>query len=550
MNWLTETPQLTAWSPMAQSVGIGVGVLLLVVVLVVARRRSGERTGWLSGIGPQALVALGGVAVSVHGLWGFATDTAELPLVLRVGFIATFDAAELVLLAMLYRTADPAVGWTRELRLIHRTAWTLVGFSAAMNAVHAPNWWSRPVLAAIPMLAAWLIELQLRAKLQGTVARHHDDEGEARPGPVRLVALLWQHAWAALFAALGLNASTSHGAISQAARVQRAARRCYELRLALEPRETLAGGRPRSLRKAQKRIGNLRATAQKAIDRADIATNTAQALAFARRLAALTRADDIARLDFTDAPGVLALLEDLNLIGSAARIEGAAHVAEAEAARERAEAARQEAENARRRAVDELADVQAEIERATAARQDLIEQTDRAGRDAQDARQRAEAARREADSARESNEAARLDADRGLAARREVLAALNAELQQVRDEVQRTAQAAQEARTQAAEARMLRDRICHDLAELHPGDGPVDPVWRSESKQAGWQLYLATLSASHGEQEPSAAQLADRFGIDPGNARNWLKDFRTARSAQLAAHASEPTSEPKETARV
>jgi hypothetical protein len=145
----------------------------------------------------------------------------------------------------MYRAADPEAGWTRELRLMHRTAWLLVSFSAAMNAVHAPNWWARPVLAAVPALAAWLIELQLRSKLHHVKPGQDDD---ARPGPARLLALLWQHAWAELFALLGLDARTSSSAIARAALVQRAAMRVYRLRLALETGKTRRVGRRRRLR--------------------------------------------------------------------------------------------------------------------------------------------------------------------------------------------------------------------------------------------------------------------------------------------------------------
>ncbi|MFC9224642.1 hypothetical protein ACFT8W_28620, partial [Streptomyces hygroscopicus] len=273
-SWLFDLfPGAPGWLSWAAPLAAAVLVLALVAWAVGRLRTS----GWLSGIGPQAVVALGGVAVSVHGLWGFATGTAGLMSVLAVAFIAVFDAAEMTLLVMMYRTADPKVGWTPELRLMHRTAWLLVSFSASMNAVHAPNWWARPVLAAIPGLAAWLIELQLRTKL------HHQrpDEAGGRPGPVRLVVLLWQHAWAALFAMLGLDARTSSSAIARAALAQRAALRVYRLRLALEAKD--AGTGPRSLRRSRRQVERLRGRAQKALARADVAIDSGQSLALGRR---------------------------------------------------------------------------------------------------------------------------------------------------------------------------------------------------------------------------------------------------------------------------
>ena len=510
---------LPGWVPPAAA-----GALLLLVVVstaaaVVRVRRGG---GWLSGIGPQAVVALGGVAVSVHGLWGFARETAGLPPLLAGAFIAVFDAAELVLLVMLYRAADPTVGWTRELRLMHRTAWTLVGFSAAMNAVHAPNWWSRPVLAAIPALATWLIELQLRAKLhhvhQGAVSP--DEEESGRPGPVRLVVLLWQHTWSAIFAALGLDTRASSGAIARAALAQRAALRVYRLRLALVA--------DRGTRRHRRRVARYRRQAQRALDRADVATDPEQALAVVRRLAALTRADDVARLDLTDTAAVLALLESLAVTPAAARQSE-------EAARCRAEAARQEEKAARQRAEEATAAARKELD-------NLRQEAERAEREAATARQRAEAARHEEADARQRAEAARQLLDRVEAdaqQARERLRDLNARAVATERDVARKDAVLSQLNAEVEEARLLRDRLQGDLghfAASYPADtASGDPMWRSPAKQAGWEYYLSTLRSSGGQTEPSAAELAERFGVDAGNARNWLRDFRAARAAQLAA---------------
>jgi hypothetical protein len=59
-------------------------------------------------------------------------------------------------------------------------------------------------------------------------------------------------------------------------------------------------------------------------------------------------------------------------------------------------------------------------------------------------------------------------------------------------------------------------------------------VWKSPAKQDGWTYYLHALSGPE-PVEPTAGDLAERFGVDPGNARNWLRDFRAARAAQIAA---------------
>lgn len=542
---LPDGPGWLSWAaPLATA------LVAVAVALWGARRLRGS--SWLSGIGPQAVVALGGVAVSVYGLWGFATETVHLPRLLAVAFISVFDAAEMVLLVMLYRAADPEVGWTRELRLMHRTAWTLVAFSGAMNAVHAPNWWARPVLAAVPALAAWLIELQLRSKLHTVKA---DEDDDARPGPARLVALLWQHAWSALFALLGLDARTSSSVIARAALAQRAALRVYRLRLALE---AAAPAGPRAARRLQRRRERLRGRAQKALDRADVATDPGQSLALVRRLAALTRAEEVARLNYADAPAVLTLIEDLAVTPAVQRIESSALAERAEDARQRAEAARREAETARQRAVEELTAAREELTRAEAARDAALEDQGGLAAEVEGARRRAEDARQAEQDARQRAEGIIQDANtRAARLQQEAETALE-DLRSAADDQQqrldaladqaRDAEGLTEQRQQALgqvnrqiqEATLLRDRLRGDLAALRPqapeaAVGGEGPMWKSPAKEQGWQHYLHTL-ATDGQTEPSAAELAERFGVDGGNARNWLRDFRSARAAQLAAH--------------
>ncbi|WP_432010455.1 hypothetical protein [Streptomyces cucumeris] len=514
-------------------------IVVAVLALVSWGMSRLRKSVWLAGIGPQAVVALGGVAVSVHGLWGFALQTAGLPKLLAGAFIAVFDAAEMTLLVMMYRTADPKQGWTPELRLMHRTAWLLVGFSAAMNAVHAPNWWARPVLAAIPGLAAWLIELQLRSKLH---RERPDQDDAARPGPARLVALLWQHAWAALFALLGLDARTSSSAVARAALAQRAAHRVYRLRLALETAPS--GG---SSRRARRRLRRLRGRAQKALDSADVATDTGQSLALVRRLAALTRADEVARLNFADAPAVLEMIEDLAVTPAAQRVESSVLAERADAAREeaetaqrRAEDARKEAEAARKRADEALGTAQDELEAVREEHAALLQQREGVDGAVEAARQRAEDARQAEQAARKRAEdlinAAQQEAEQirttvdGEQQRLDKLTADADALQQAHGAAQT---ALQHVRDQIEEAAALRDRLLGDIAE-HAGSDP-DPVFKSEAKQAGWQLYLDSVTSGHGS-EPSAADLAQLCSVDPGNARNWLRDFRAARAAQLTAH--------------
>lgn len=520
-DWLPDLPE-GPWLWLAGAVAALAAVLWAVGQL--------RKSSWLSGIGPQAIVALGGVAVSVHGLWGFATQTSGLPTELAVAFISVFDAAEMTLLVMMYRAADPEQGWTRELRLMHRTAWVLVSFSAAMNAVHAPNWWARPVLAAVPALAAWLIELQLRSKLHHVKPGQDDD---ARPGPARLVALLWQHAWAELFALLGLDARTSSSAIARAALVQRAALRVYRLRLALEAGKT-------------RRVGRRRRKAQKALDRADVAVDSDQALALARRLATLTGADAFATLDYRQPDAVLTLIENLAITPAVERQEASTLTEQAQDARQRAEAARQEAETARQRAADELTAARQELNRVRQEQASLLEQgSDATGRaeaarqEEQSARQRAEAARQDEQQARQRAQDAVRDAQQQIDAQRQTVTDLYAAAEQARADYQTQATALRQLNGQITEARTLYERLRGDLAALNPQapDGAAEdgePAWKSPAKQDGWAYYRNTLSGPN-PSEPTAAELAERFGVDPGNARNWLRDFRAARAAQLAA---------------
>ncbi|RLL68392.1 hypothetical protein [Streptomyces sp. Z26] len=511
------------WLPLAAAVAVVLPSLVFMALAVARLRRS-----WLSGIGAQAVVALGGVAVSVHGLWGFATGTAGLHPGLAAAFIGVFDAAEIVLLVMLYRAADPEVGWTPELRLMHRTAWTLVAFSGAMNAVHAPNWWARPVLAAVPALATWLIELQLRSKLGGGVGEVQEEPG-GRPGPVRLAVLVWQHAWSGLFALLGLDTRTSSTALARAAMVQRAALRVYRLRLALE-----TGARSRRVRKLRRR-------AQTALDRADVATDPAQSLALARRLAALVRADEVALLDYADTTAVLAMVEDLSVTDAAHTAAAVSRAEEAEAARQRAESARQEAEAARHRATEETDAAHAKLKTLREEKVAARESADAARQRATDARNEEKAARQaETDTQRRARE----DVE-ALQTRAGQLRTLVEEWEgrstRAREQAEQAEAALSQLTARTEEAALVHGRLLGDLAQHAPDhDSHVlvggGRLFQSDAKQAGWDHYRERLDASGGQDEPSAAELADQYGVNAGNARNWLRDFRAARAAQLTAH--------------
>ncbi|MFF2378640.1 DUF2637 domain-containing protein [Streptomyces xiamenensis] len=524
------------WVPVAAVALVLVGTGLLVWMV--------KRSNWLEGIGAQAVVALGGVAISVHGLWGFATETAKLPMWLAIGVIMIFDAAEMTLLVMLYKAAAVEKKWTPQLRRLHRTAWMLVAFSCAMNAIHAPNWWSRPVLAAIPAVAAYLVELQVQQILDAE--EEEEKKPGAQPGPVRLAVLLWQHMWAALFARLGLDAGAKAGTIARAALVRRAAQRVHQLRRILpDP------GHPDPVkRRPRKRLAKTEELATIALDRADVATDPQQGIDFARRMAGRTGARGVAAADYADPQAVIALLERLTITAAADHIAAsgraeAARQAErdarqradeaderAETARQAEETARQRAEEAteaekaaRKRAADILAGVDARAENFTA-------EEETARQRAATARQEADAARKRAATARKDEEDARQRAADIVNAAKQQAAGLQQETQKADARHQEMTRRLSDLARQVSEYERLREALRGDLAPLAAGADP-EPLFRSDAKQAGWQQYLSTVES--GLAEPTAAEMADQFGIDAGNARNWLRDFRAARAAQIAA---------------
>ncbi|MFD8386530.1 hypothetical protein ACFV2X_49915, partial [Streptomyces sp. NPDC059679] len=370
-----------------------------------AEGRESEVIG-LGGMGRQAYVALGGMIVSIHGMWGFALGTAQLPEPIAVGFIAMFDAMELVLFSQLYQRANPRAGWTTQLRLIHNTAWALVAVSATANFIHAPNPVAAPFMAAMPIGAAWVIELEFRARMRGT--EQQDDTSKA--GPVRLLVLLWTKGWAAAFSGLGLDPNSTSGQVARATLAKKAARKLFRLRTLLASHAKLIkdpGARRRQLTAAVKELEQARKRATNSMDRADFATDSGQALAVLRSLGGWTEVDDVATVDFKDPLEVTDLMERVAIMPAAQRIEAAERAAELEEKAERAEAARQEAEDARQRAETEMRAAVDARKAADTAQQEAKEALEKATEEtarakaeaerAEDARQRAEAARQRAE---------------------------------------------------------------------------------------------------------------------------------------------------------
>ncbi|MFD8706825.1 hypothetical protein ACFV1W_30195 [Kitasatospora sp. NPDC059648] len=388
---------------------IGLAVLLVLVFLVRFLRGSknedGQRNGLLSFLdqmGPQGKVALAGVTVSVYGLWGFAADTAHLPWPIRIGFIVMFDITELTIFGMLYKKADPDVGWTRNLKTMHYTAWGLVCFSSWANIVHAPNAAAAPFMAAMPVAAAWVVELELRERMGGK-----DAVVESSTGPLRMVRALWEKRWADWYADLGVDPNGSSQDLVKASAAKKAATELFKLRVMLEAtakwakdnREQTRAQR-RTAEKALVELEAQRAATQKAVDRADFGRDSRQALAVMRGLAGWTRTDDLAMVDTSEATEVRELIESVAIMPAAHKIESGEHAAAAEAARQDAERARQEAETARqdaKKAKAAAAEAEKKAEQKAAELRELGVATNRARQEAADARKDADRARQDAE---------------------------------------------------------------------------------------------------------------------------------------------------------
>ncbi|WP_327359875.1 hypothetical protein [Streptomyces sp. NBC_01304] len=471
------------------------------------------------GLGLRLIVmALGGMSVSLYGMWGFATEQAKLPELFAIGFLAMFDLTELTLFTLLYKRANPKLGWTSQLRLMHNTAWGLVLVSAAANWIHAPSATAAPFLAVMPVTAAWVIELEFRARMRGT-----EVVADEKAGPVKLASMLWEKGWAALFAGLDLDPSTKNGQIIRAALAKKASRRLFRLRTLLERHAKLIEAKQakrRDLSAAVTELEKARRKATRAMDRSDFAVDSSQALAVLRGLAGWTRVDDVATVDTSDTPAVTQLMEEVAILPSAARIENAERAAELEAEAERAaelaaeaEAARQRAEEAMRAAVEERSAAEAARKEAEAALQKAAEETAAAKAEAaraETARERAEAARRRAESemTEDSRNVAKL-AERAEAEQNKLSAAAGelARVQgQIADETsQRNRAAAEAAKIREELQRLLNDRTSAKDAVRDSEDEARQVAEKVQRLQAA----LADAQRLYGEHKAAAERAAE-----------------------------------------
>ncbi|MFJ2833618.1 hypothetical protein ACIPC1_39775 [Streptomyces sp. NPDC087263] len=387
---LTDTP---AWVLIVTGAVVAVALLLvqyLTVRKIVADRKrtaaeqqrvreteGAEAAQMLGGMGPAGRVALGGVLVSLYGLWGFATETAQLPFLVAIGFCAMFDVLELQLFRLLYQTADPRKGKTPQYNLMHSTAWGLVAMSATANFVHAPNAVSAPFMALMPAAAAWVIELELRKRMAGS-EKVEEDKGSG--GPIRLVIKMWHKGWAAIYGAAGVDPGEKNSEMAQKALGRKAAKRAYELRLSLERQQDLEkqidalkveeSSREKTRRLADlqteldtlaKRTRGPRRRAQKMLMRGDL-HEPAATLELLRRMAWLTRTDDVALLTYGPDSKAKQIMEELNIAANADFVEASNRAAEIEARAAEVDKARQQSEGAVKVAQEQLARLLEEVE--------------------------------------------------------------------------------------------------------------------------------------------------------------------------------------------
>lgn len=462
------------------------------------------------------VMALCSMSVSLYGMWGFARETAELPAPFAVGFLAAFDITELVLFTLLYKRADK--GWTTQLHLMHNLAWCLVAVSATANFIHAPNAASAPFMAIMPVVAAVVIELEFRAVMKGAEL----PDTEPKPGPAKLVGLLWTKGWAALFAGLDIDPASKGGQVYRAVLAKKAGKKLFLLRTLLEAHDKLIADREakrRRLAAAVKELEQARRAATTAMHRADFATDSNQALAVLRGLGGWTEVDDVATVSFKDPLEVTGLMERVAIMPAAKRIENAERAAELEEKAERAEAARQGAEDARQRA-------EAEMRAATKEK-----------KAAEDARQEAEEALRQA---AEETKLAKAEAKRAADARQRAEDARQRAEDQMSEESQNVTRLMEQAEEEqkklddaSAELDRVRQLITDEQSRKDSTTGQVEALHKELQRLLNERESSEDTTRAKGEEARQVAGEVERLRSALGEAQRKADEHRTA--ADLAA---------------
>jgi hypothetical protein len=242
-------------------------------------------------LGGFAAVAAG---ISAQGLTAFARDNMGLQGPWPYLLFLSLDGAAGVCAVLLTRRAARA-----ESGLMPRIAvWGLVAASASFNATHAPRHPGAPeAFGLMPVICAVLFEFTLR-ELQARTAGRADR---------RLGALRWAHPAERIRVQLALAADEQISAREATRRVRtdQAARRLYQLRLALRARDRAARqtAAARRVRAAERR-------AQAAFTRAGFADPDIAASVL-RQVQVLARTPELALLDYSTAAPALAAIANL-----------------------------------------------------------------------------------------------------------------------------------------------------------------------------------------------------------------------------------------------
>jgi hypothetical protein len=242
-------------------------------------------------LGGFAAVAAG---ISAQGLTGFARDSMGLQGPWPYLLFLSLDGAAGVCAVLLTRRAARA-----ESGLMPRIAvWGLVAASASFNATHAPRHPGAPeAFGLMPVICAVLFEFTLR-ELQTRAAGRADR---------RLGALRWAHPAERIRVHLLLAADEQISAHEATRRVRtdQAARRLYQLRLALHARD-------RAARQAiaARRVQAAERRAQAALTRASFADPDIAASVL-RQVQVLARTPELALLDYRTAAPALAAIANL-----------------------------------------------------------------------------------------------------------------------------------------------------------------------------------------------------------------------------------------------
>ncbi|MFD6917941.1 hypothetical protein [Streptomyces virginiae] len=342
-----QVPDWALWAAAVATAALALAVMyqrlrrIRTAVLPGEGGSTSEARQAVTAAGPLAALGACGMALSLYGLYGFATENMNLAWYWALPLMAIFDLAEITCFVSLYRSAAVEAVWTRPMRRTRHMAWTLVAASAAMNAAHAPGdrLTATVVFAMVPITSAKLIEFELDKRMSANGAE--DARGEAGPGLVRLLQIAYARTWARVFAWLGWDATTKDGLIHREARIRKAAKQLHVLRRALDAKDRASGRREK--RSAEKRVEVRQGRAERAIDAAGIAGDTPAQLTLARALATRGRVVDLARMDVRDPMAIVRTLEELAIVPSVEAIAAGAAAAEAQKQQQEAEKARDEA---------------------------------------------------------------------------------------------------------------------------------------------------------------------------------------------------------------